>query len=298
MSKMKHTLCYMAALVGFAACTQDELTGDTGILPPGTYPLQIASVTLTAEVSEQPWGASKTQANDAQTRISETTDGNGSLFEPGDEFCVKFDDYDDTGIYRIAPDGSIEPVTPLYWQNTTQDGNLTAWHTTPSPTADGTIDFSDQTDGLAYLLQARATATFGQPVSLHFNHRLAKVRVELTATDGYTFTNPAVYLQSVTSCTLGTDGTFTPFGSTGYIATCKVASATPCYEATVWPQTTADGFIRLTDGEKEAQVKLEQSTTLQAGYAYAFRITVRDKELILVPTAVDVVPGWDNETEL
>ena len=30
MSKMKHTLCYMAALVGFAACTQDELTGDTG----------------------------------------------------------------------------------------------------------------------------------------------------------------------------------------------------------------------------------------------------------------------------
>ena len=43
MSKMKHTLCYMAALVGFAACTQDELTGDTG---KGQYPL-----TLTATVA-------------------------------------------------------------------------------------------------------------------------------------------------------------------------------------------------------------------------------------------------------
>lgn len=270
------------------SCEEDSSTQPQS-LPENLYPLQISSITLSAEVNGQP-----------RTRVSESADGQGSVWNDDDIFYVKFDDYDDTGTYRVVDVAAdeVEPVTPLYWQSTTQDGNLTAWHTTPSPTADGTIDFSDQTDGLAYLLQARATATFGQPVSLHFNHRLAKVRVELTATDGYTFTNPAVYLQSVTSCTLGTDGTFTPFGSTGYIATCKVASATPCCEATVWPQTTADGFIRLTDGEKEAQVKLEQSTTLQAGYAYAFRITVRDKELVLVPTAVDVVPGWDNETEL
>ena len=270
------------------SCEEDSSTQPQS-LPENLYPLQISSITLNVEMDGQPW-----------TRVSESADGQGSVWDNGDEFYVKFDDYDGTGTYRVvdAAADEVEPVTPLYWQSATQDGNLTAWHTTPLPTANGTIDLSNQTDGLAYLLQARATATFGQPVSLNFNHQLAKVRVELTATDGYTFTNPAVYLQSVTSCTLGTDGTFTPFGSTGYIATCKVASATPCYEATVWPQTTADGFIRLTDGEKEAQVKLEQSTSLQAGYAYSFCITVRDKELVLVPTAVDVVPGWDNETEL
>lgn len=277
-------LLYVLLLAG--SCEEDSSTQP---LPESCYPLEISSITLSVEVNGQPW-----------TRVSESADGQSSVWDNGDEFYVKFDNYDDTGTYRIADAAAdeVEPVESLYWQSATQDGNLTAWHTTPSPTADGTIDLSNQTDGLAYLLQARATATFGQPVSLHFNHQLAKVRVELAATDGYTFTNPAVYLQSVTSCTLGTDGTFTPSGSTGYIATCKVASATPCYEATVWPQTTADGFIRLTDGEKEAQVKLEQSVTLQAGYAYAFRITVRNKELILVPTTEDVVPGWDNETEL
>ena len=37
MSKMKHTLCYMAVLVGFAACTQEDIS----TLPDGGQPLTL-----------------------------------------------------------------------------------------------------------------------------------------------------------------------------------------------------------------------------------------------------------------
>ena len=51
-------ICLAAALL-LSACSQDELTENSTTLPEGEYPLQIGSVTLTAEVSEQPHGLPK-----------------------------------------------------------------------------------------------------------------------------------------------------------------------------------------------------------------------------------------------
>ena len=68
----------MAALL-LSACSQDELAENSTALPEGEYPLQIGSVSLTAEVSEQPW-----------TRVSENqADGMSSVWKDGDKIGVR-----------------------------------------------------------------------------------------------------------------------------------------------------------------------------------------------------------------
>ena len=59
----------MAAIL-FTACTQDELAEQGNTLPDGEYPLQIGSVSITAEASEEPW-----------TRVGENEDGSGNDYE-------------------------------------------------------------------------------------------------------------------------------------------------------------------------------------------------------------------------
>ena len=63
------TICLMAAIL-FTACTQDELAEQGNTLPDGEYPLQIGSVSITAEASEEPW-----------TRVGENEDGSGNDYE-------------------------------------------------------------------------------------------------------------------------------------------------------------------------------------------------------------------------
>ena len=71
------TICLMAAIL-FTACTQDELAEQGNTLPEGEYPLQIGSVSITAESSEEPW-----------TRVAENeTDGMGSHWTGGERIGV------------------------------------------------------------------------------------------------------------------------------------------------------------------------------------------------------------------
>ena len=82
----------LAAALLLSACSQDELTENTA-LPEGEYPLQIGSVTLTAEVSEQPW-----------TRMAESTDGMSSVWKDRDKIGVRIGDNEETGIYVMNVD--------------------------------------------------------------------------------------------------------------------------------------------------------------------------------------------------
>ena len=67
----------LAGLLLLASCSQDgEPVGEA--LPDGQYPLQIASVTLDVEGTEQPW-----------TRITETADGSGSTWQGGEQIGVR-----------------------------------------------------------------------------------------------------------------------------------------------------------------------------------------------------------------
>ena len=152
------TICLMAAIL-LAACSQDELAEQGNTLPDGEYPLQIGSVSITAEASEEPW-----------TRVTEKPDGSGSVWQPDDAITVSLDG--ETATYTY--DGSAwTSEAPLYWKNT-QTAEVTAWY----PATDGALDLGGQDKGLVYVLRATAdNASHNTPVNLQFEHQLAKVRV-------------------------------------------------------------------------------------------------------------------------
>ena len=114
-------LAAAALLLAMAACTKDELA-DGDRLPEGQYPLEIARITLGVEGGEaQPWGA-------PATRVSETVDGTGSVFDTGDPFTVQIDDGTETATYTVQGDDTATSDAPLYWTNTTPNRTVSAWY--------------------------------------------------------------------------------------------------------------------------------------------------------------------------
>ena len=189
MSNMKFTsLVLGAVLLTATACTKDELA-DGDLLPEGQYPLEIARITLSVEGGEaQPWGA-------PATRVSETADGTGSVFDTGDPFAVQIDDGTETATYTVQDDGTATSDAPLYWTNTTPNRTVSAWY----PATDGTLDLGDQSQSLAYLLGGTGTGDYESPVELTFTHQLAKVRI--TPSDDVLGEVQSLQLHTYTQCT-------------------------------------------------------------------------------------------------
>ena len=178
-------LAAAALLLATAACTKDELA-DGDRLPEGQYPLEIARITLGVEGGEaQPWGAS-------QTRVGEAGDGTGSVFSAGDRFAVQING--EEGIYIVQDDGSIKAESPLYWSDTGEH-TVTAWY----PATGGTLDLSDQSQSLAYLLYGTGSGNYQTQVTLTFTHQLAKVRV--TPSDDALGKVQSLQLYTYTQCT-------------------------------------------------------------------------------------------------
>lgn len=248
-------MIFGAVLLLFTACTQDELAEQGTALPDSEYPLQIGSVSITAEASEEPW-----------TRVTEKPDGSGSVWQPDDAITVSLDG--ETATYTY--DGSAwTSDASLYWKNT-QPAEVTAWY----PVVE-TVDLSDQSSGLAYVLKAEVPdATCGEPVSLGFKHQLAKVRVVLSGTQAGEVEKVEVH--NYTSCTHVSGGNVV--GSTeGWITMHRVDAAT--YEANVVPGTInlAD-FIYL-NGTTVVTNLTGLPTTLEAGTMYTANITVGEPVL-------------------
>ena len=165
MSKMKHTLCYMAALVGFAACTQDELTGDAG---KGQYPL-----TLTATVA----GGADTRAT-----VEGTWDGS-------EEIALKVDGDDDTYTYTVE-DTNGNMSGDYYWKST-DDITVQGFYPFEAATAtewkvETQQDIKENYQGSDLLVSQKEQITWEgkDNASLSFYHRTAKVVVNVT-NNGY-----------------------------------------------------------------------------------------------------------------
>ena len=263
--KMMNKWIFGAALLLFAACTQDELTEQGDTLPEGVYPLEISSVTLEAEVSTQPWGA-----DGPQTRVSENNpDRNSSKWDGNETIYVQLDNTDEIGefkINKIDENITVTPVNTVYW--TKREDNVTAWYP-----ENGEIRLDNQQDGnLAYVLRATAEkASFDSPVSLNFTHQLAKIRVKLAGEKAGNVND--VKIESYTSCT-NTNGVVKgDETSTDEINMYKVGENT--YEANVVPRKTIERF-KVNDGD---WVVLSTPVTPEKGKIHEISIDVKKAPL-------------------
>ena len=219
MKKKQNLFVGLVAALLLSSCSQEEL-GEQGMaLPEGEYPLQIGSVTLTAEVSEQSW-----------TRVSENpTDGMSSVWEGNEQIGVQIGS-GQPGIYTVQDDGSVVAINPVYWTSTAPT-YVTAWYPTNE-----TVDLSNQSNGLAYVLEAtQDPVTYEQSVTLNFTHKLAKVRVVLNGTQAGQVESVEIY--GITACNhLGSSLDYEA-SNTGWIKMKKqtFADGTECWEANVVP---------------------------------------------------------------
>ena len=246
-------LAAAALLLATAACTKDELA-DGDRLPEGQYPLEIARITLGVEGGEaQPWGA-------PATRVSENGDGTGSVFSAGDRFAVQINA--EEGIYIVQDDGSIKAESPLYWSDSGEH-TVTAWY----PATGGTLDLSDQSQSLAYLLGGSGTGDYLTPVTLTFAHRLAKVRV--TPTGDALGEVQSLQLYTYTQCTYE-KGTVVQGSQEGWIEMKKCeytenGNAITCWEANVVPDYEITKLMANDDGKERT---LSSGITPVAGKFY------------------------------
>jgi len=221
-------LAAAALLLAMAACTKDELA-DGNRLPEGQYPLEIARITLGVEGGEaQPWGT-------PQTRVSEIADGTGSEFSADDKFAVQIDGKEEVGTYAVQDNKTVKAEAPLYWSDTGKH-TVTAWY----PAKSGTLDLSDQSQSLAYLLYATGTGDYQTPVTLTFTHQLAKVRV--TPSDDALGEVQSLQLYAYTQCTYE-KGTVVQGSQEGWIEMKKCeytenGATINCWEANVVPDYT------------------------------------------------------------
>ena len=182
MYRMKHTLILVAAALVLAACSQDEPTGDS--LPVGEYPLLINAAGLQAIATPQTRG---------------TYDGNWDEVET---VAVKVDGQVVKSYKVKAEIGSgsayLSPAEPLgigaedlsfWWTSTTQTKNITAWcpYSETEPIWGGSWSVKpNQSEGIpaeADILYATRTITFGNEVFLQFGHLMAKVVINILASD-------------------------------------------------------------------------------------------------------------------
>lgn len=246
----------MAAIL-LAACSQDELAEQGTALPDGEYPLQIGSVSITAEASEEPW-----------TRVTEKPDGSGGVFQDEDRIGVRIAGSEETGIYRIKVDDAgnvtITPDKPVYWKST-QPAEVTAWY----PAEASRVSLRSQhMDGLTYVLRGTGTGGYQSPVTLKFEHQLAKVRVVAKGTaEVRNITIPRVPV----ICFIE-EGKITGLDniSTGGIPMLRVEreGIGTCWEASVGPDVEIQRFIIDAMG-----CELTSPVTTQAGALHTITIT-------------------------
>ena len=246
-------LAAAALLLATAACTKDELA-DGDRLPEGQYPLEIARITLGVEGGEaQPWGA-------PATRVSENGDGTGSVFDAGDWFAVQIDG--EEGIYIVQDDGSIKAESPLYWSDSGEH-TVTAWY----PATDGTLNLSDQSQSLAYLLGGSGTGDYQTPVTLTFAHRLAKVRV--TPTGDALGEVQSLQLYTYTQCTYE-KGTVVQGSQEGWIEMKRCEYTENGVSFTCWEANVVPGYeiTKLMANNDNKERDLSSAITPEAGSYY------------------------------
>lgn len=257
-------MIFGAVLLLFTACTQDELAEQGTALPDGEYPLQIGSVSITAEASEEPW-----------TRVTENEDGTVGEWEWDgmEKFAVRLGD--ETAVYTLNPDHTMTADRQLYWKSTAP-ATVTAWY----PATDGALYLGGQDNGLVYVLRAAAdNASHNTPVNLQFEHQLAKVRVIVKGTADVIDVEP---MNVPISCDVK-EGEIVDIGimQLNYpMFKTTYEDIGPCWEINLPPSPDyrIENFMIFTSDPIDIQCDITPSITLEAGKVHTFTLTVHRKD--------------------
>ena len=179
---------------------------------------------------------------------------------------------DETTTYTLNADKTLTTDQQLYWTSAAP-ATVTAWYPT-----DESVDLSDQSEGLAYMLKAEVPgATYDNKITLSFKHQLAKVRVVLNGTQASLAQSVEVY--GYTTCT-NNEGAPIAGDTQGWLKMkhTTYTDGTECWEANVVPATiTLDNFVRING--QTATVNDGFPTTLDASTMYTIDLTVGPKQI-------------------
>ena len=267
---MRHRLFIPAAtalLFALAACTQDELAGDNR-LPEGEYPVVIRATGLSVEAT--PLAASSTRA---------AVDGD---WQGVTSVALKMGDA--VKEYTVTASTDFKSATlsrendPHYW--TSRDPiTVSAWW--PFNKADITqmpaVKVAEDQSKLAdfqksdFISAENRKVEFNNP-TLEFNHRTARVAIELKPGTGFTSVDGA----TVSLVSLSADN-----GNPTAIKTYNASGNT--YEALTAPQTVAAGkpFVRVELGGGTFYFRPQNNVVLEAGNRYSYTVKVNATGLTL-----------------
>ena len=267
---MRHRIFIPAAtalLFALAACTQDELAGDNR-LPEGEYPVVIRATGLSVEAT--PLAAPSTRA---------TVDGD---WQGVSSVALKLGDA--VKEYTVTASTDFKSATlsrenaPYYW--TSRDPiTVSAWW--PFDNADITqmpaVKVAEDQSKLAdfqnsdFISAENRKVEFNNP-TLEFNHRTARVAIELKPGKGFTSVDGA----TVSLVSLSADN-----GNPTAIKTYNASGNT--YEALTAPQTVEAGkpFIRVELGGGTFYFRPQNNVVLEAGNRYKYTVKVNASGLTL-----------------
>ena len=267
---MRHRLFIPAAtalLYALAACTQDELADDNH-LPEGEYPVVIRATGLSVETT--PLAAPSTRA---------TVDGDWQGVQ-----IVALKLGDAVKEYTVTTSTDFKSATlsrenaPHYW--TSRDPiTVSAWwpfdnaDITQMPAVKVAEDQSKLADfqNSAFISAENRKVEFSNP-TLEFNHRTARVAIELKPGTGFTSVDGA----TVSLVSLSADN-----GNPTAIKTYNASGNT--YEALTAPQTVEAGkpFIRVELGGGTFYFRPQNNVELAAGNRYTYTVKVNATGLTL-----------------
>lgn len=267
---MKHRLFIPAAtalLFALAACTQDELADDNR-LPEGKYPVVIRTTGLSVEAT--PLAAPSTRA---------TVDGD---WQGVSSVALKLGDA--VKEYTVTASTDFKSATlsrenaPHYW--TSRDPiTVSAWwpfnnaNITQMPAVKVAEDQSKLADfqNSDFISAENRKVEFNNP-TLEFNHRTARVAIELKPGKGFTSVDGA----TVSLVSLSADN-----GNPTAIKTYNASGNT--YEALTAPQTVEAGkpFIRVELGGGTFYFRPQNNVVLEAGNRYKYTVKVNASGLTL-----------------
>ena len=267
---MRHRLFIPAAtalLFALAACTQDELADDNR-LPEGEYPVVIRATGLSVEAT--PLAAHSTRA---------AVDGD---WQGVTSVALKMGDA--VKEYTVTASTDFKSATlsrendPHYW--TSRDPiTVSAWW--PFNNADITqmpaVKVAEDQSKLAdfqnsdFISAENRKVEFNNP-TLEFNHRTARVAIELKPGKGFTSVDGA----TVSLVSLSADN-----GNPTAIKTYNASGNT--YEALTAPQTVAAGkpFVKVELGGGTFYFRPQNNVVLEAGSRYKYTVKVNATGLTL-----------------